>query len=210
MEAFSYSQPLRNTYSFGAIAFTTALTHYIVPPPLAASGRVVDIHVRATVVFTNVTTPAYVQIGTPASAALYAQLAMGATAAGATWSLGIAGFAAWAGTASATGTAMTITATANGATGSIVQGMTVNGPGVPANTTIVSGSGNSWVLSNATGFSSTVQCWVGKTYTETNAAISSDINFVRDGISSVQIKVVAPTGGSPTGTGYLDISFAWF
>lgn len=40
--------------------------------------------------------------------------------------------------------------------------------------------------------------------------ISSDINFDRDGVTSVQLQVVAPTGGSPAGTGFLDVIMAWY
>lgn len=141
MESFSYSQPLRATYSFGLLVFTAALTTPINPPPGCSAGRVVDIHVRPTVTFTQVTTPAYVQIGTAGNATKYAQLNMGAAAAGSAYNL-------------------------------------VSTGGTP--------------------------------YIEANASIYSDINLVRDGVTSIQVKIVPPTGGTPAGTGYLDVVLAWF
>jgi len=125
----SYSNPTRITYSFGAIVFTTTFVNAINAPGKATAGRVSDIHVRSTVLFTNVTTGALVNIGTVATPAKYAQLNCAATAA----------YAA------------------------------VNGP-----------------------------------------AIFSDINFDRDGVTAIQVQVVAPTGGTPAGTGYLDVAMDWW
>lgn len=140
MEGFSYSNPVRVTYSFGTIAFTTALTQLVSPPPRTNQARVVDIHVRVTVTFTNTTTAALVNIGTAATAAKYAQLNMSTTAAGAAWNFTTAG---------------------------------------------------------------------GTPYNEA-AVIFSDINLLRDAVSQIQLQVVAPTGGTPAGTGALDIHMAWF
>lgn len=140
MESFSYSNPLRMVYNFGLIAFTTAVTQLVKPPPRINQGRVVDIHVRVTVIFTNVTTGALVNVGTVATAAKYAQLNMGVAAANTSWNLRDGG---------------------------------------------------------------------GSTYNEA-LVIFSDINFARDSTTVVQMQVVAPTGGSPTGTGNLDICMAWF
>lgn len=140
MEGFTYSQPLRITYGFGLLAFTAALTTAVNPPPGGAAARVVDIHVRVTVTFTQVTTPAYVNIGTAATAAKYAQLNMGAAAAGSPYNFVSAG---------------------------------------------------------------------GTPYNE-KSVIFNDINFARDGITQVQIQVVPPTGGTPAGTGFLDVILAWF
>lgn len=140
MEAFSYSNPIRMTYSYGSLAFTAATTHLIKPPPRVNQGRVVDIHVRVTVVFTQTTTPAYVNIGTVATAAKYAQLNMGAAAANTSYNFRDTG---------------------------------------------------------------------GTPYNEANV-IFSDINFSRDSTTVVQVQVVAMTGGSPTGTGFLDVCLAWF
>lgn len=87
MEGHTYSQPVRVTYSYGLLNFATALTTTILPPPTCNAGRVVDIHVRVTTTFTQVTTPAYVQIGVNGTPAKYAQLNMGAAAAGSPYNL---------------------------------------------------------------------------------------------------------------------------
>jgi hypothetical protein len=87
MEGFSYSNPVRLTYSFGLLAFTAALSNQVKAPPRCNQGRVVDIHVRVTIIFTNVTTPAFVNVGTVATPAKYAQLSMAAAAAGVSWNL---------------------------------------------------------------------------------------------------------------------------
>lgn len=141
MEGFSYSNPLRVVYGFGLLVFTVALTTSVKPPPRCVGGRVVDIHVRVTVLFTNVTTGALVNVGTAGTAAKYAQLNMGAAAAGVSWNFRDTG---------------------------------------------------------------------GTPYVEANAAISSDINLARDAVTAIQIQVVPPTGGSPAGTGFLDVILAWF
>jgi hypothetical protein len=41
------------------------------------------------------------------------------------------------------------------------------------------------------------------------AAIKSDIDMTRDNVTAIQYAIVAPTGGSPTGTGDFDIEIAW-
>lgn len=140
MEGFSYSNPIRTTYGFGLLVFTNALSVSVKPPPRCNQGRVVDIHVRVTVTFTNVTTGALVNVGTAATAAKYAQLNMAAAAAGVSWNLRDGG---------------------------------------------------------------------GSPYVE-SLVIFSDINFARDAVTAVQFQVVAPTGGAPAGTGFLDILMAWF
>ena len=40
-------------------------------------------------------------------------------------------------------------------------------------------------------------------------AIKSDIDLVRDGVSSIQIETVAPTGGAPAGVGDVNLGIAW-
>lgn len=142
MESFSYSNPVRLSYSFGLYAFTAAITSLVKPPPRVNQGRVVDIHTRVTITFNQVTTPAFVNIGISGTDTKYASLNMGAAAAGAAYNFRDTG----------------------GATN----------------------------------------------YNEAAAVISSDINFARDGVTTTQIKVVPMTGGTPQGTGYLDVSFAWF
>lgn len=136
----TYSQPTRITYSFGTIAFTTALTQAVNPPVNHNMGRVGEIHVRVTVTFTAVTTPALVNIGTAGTAAKYAQLSMGTAAAGTAANIGSAA-------------------------------------GTPPNVGLV---------------------------------VFSDINLVRDAVTALQFQVVAPTGGSPAGTGALDIMMDWW
>lgn len=79
----TYSNPDRITYSYGVLVFTAALAHAINPPPTCRNGRVTDIHVRATVLFTAVTTAAIVNVGTIATPAKYAILNCGALAANA-------------------------------------------------------------------------------------------------------------------------------
>ena len=142
MESFSYSNPLRIAYSYGLLAFTAALTTAIKPPPRCNQGRVVDIHTRVTITFNQVTTPGYVNVGTAGSASKYAQINMGAAAAGASYNF------------------------------------------------------------RDTGGSSP--------YNEAAAVISSDINFARDAITAIQVQVVPMTGGTPAGTGFLDVILAWF
>jgi hypothetical protein len=141
MEGPTYSNPLRVTYSFGSIAFTAAIAHQLLPPPGRNWARVVDIHVRATVTFTNVTTGALVNLGTVASAARYATLNCAATAAATSINLGSAG---------------------------------------------------------------------GTPYNEASVIFQKVIDLANDGTAFVQAQVVAPTGGSPAGTGYLDITLAWW
>lgn len=125
-------------YGFGLYAFTAGITTSLVPPVRTNRAVVIDIHVNATIVFTQVTTPAFVRLGTAASAARYAELNMGATAAGASLNL-------------------------------------------PA---------------------------TGK-YNPSNPNAFFNIDLVRDAVSAVQMQVVAMTGGSPTGTGYLNVALGW-
>jgi hypothetical protein len=130
----TYSNPLTVPYNFGNLNFVSgAGTYKVKPPPRATCGRVEDIHVRVTTLFTQVTTPAYVRVGTSGDNLKYAELNMGAAAAGAAY-----------------------------------------------NTRDVAGS------------------------------IKSNINLTKDAISDVDIRVVAPTGGSPAGVGYLDVIISWW
>lgn len=136
----SFSNPDQMTYSFGLLSFTSALTHAVKPPPRHNQGRVLDIHVRVTITFTQVTTPAFVNVGTAASASKYAQLNMGAAAAGSSYNF-------------------------------------IDGAGTPANMALV---------------------------------VFSDINLGRDAVSAIQFQVVPMTGGTPAGSGYLEIGIDWF
>ena len=141
MEGPTYSHPVRATYSYGLLNFAAGnLTNFMVPPPRARNGRVVDIHVRATITFTNVTTAAIVNIGTVATPAKYATLNLGA---------------------------------------------------------LVAGSAANFVTTGGTPFNEALVNFL-------------DINFDRDLVTQVQLQVLAPTGGGPAGTGYLDVFMAWF
>jgi hypothetical protein len=81
----SYDAPLRITYSRNAINFATNSSR-ILRGPKGKRGRVVDIQVSGTTLFTNVTTSGRVQVGVAGSAATLkanADLDLGALAAGA-------------------------------------------------------------------------------------------------------------------------------
>lgn len=130
----TYSHPLVVPYSFGQLNFVSgAGTWKIKPPRGMGRGNVEDIHVRVTTVFTQVTTPGFVRIGTAASNALYAELNMGAAAANTAY-----------------------------------------------NTRDLAG------------------------------VVRSDINLSRDGVTDIDVRVIAPTGGSPTGVGFLDVILSWY
>jgi hypothetical protein len=126
------------SYGYGLYAFTAGLTASLIPPLRNNRAVVLDIHVNATIVFTQVATPAFVRLGTVGTPAKYAELNMAATAAGAALNL-------------------------------------------PA---------------------------TGK-YNPSNTNAFVNIDLVRDGVSAVQLLVVAMTGGSPTGTGYLNVALGW-
>jgi hypothetical protein len=130
----SLSGPTPINYGFGSLAFTTAVTYQLKPPRRHNIGNVIDINVMVTVIFTAVTTPAYVRIGTPADNLKYAELNMGTAAAASTFN------------------------------------------------------------------------------TRDNAVtwFKSDINLSRDGVSYAELRIVAPTGGSPTGTGILNVLVNWW
>lgn len=144
MESFSYSNPMRMTYSWGSLNFVSGAGSWqIQPPPLSKAARVADISVRVTTLFTNVTTGALVNIGTAATAAKYVSFNCGAAAANTTINLNTQG-------------------------------------GSPFNPV-------------AAGF-------IG----------DGSIDLTRDAVTFIQVQVVAPTGGSPAGVGFLDIAMAWF
>lgn len=41
-------------------------------------------------------------------------------------------------------------------------------------------------------------------------SLKANINLTRDNITDVDIRVIAPTGGSPAGVGYLDVVIGWW
>jgi hypothetical protein len=82
----SYSNPNLVTYFYPALVFTAAITRAIKPPLKHTRGNVIDIHVSVTVIFTQVTTPGFVRVGTAGTNAKYAELNMGAAAANSAYS----------------------------------------------------------------------------------------------------------------------------
>lgn len=70
------------SYSFGSLAFGGSTSAWALKPPAGLNrGKIVDIQVQVSVLFTAVTTAAAVQVGLAATAAYYAQLNMGTAAA---------------------------------------------------------------------------------------------------------------------------------
>jgi hypothetical protein len=134
---YTYNQPLTISYGFGSFNFVSAAGTYKLKPPSTRlnGGRVEDIHVRVTTLFTQVTTPAYVRVGISADHDKYAELNMGAAAANAAYN-------------------------AQDIAGSITG--------------------------------------------------RSNINLTADGVTDIDVRVVAPTGGSPAGVGYLDVVISWW
>jgi hypothetical protein len=85
-----YDNPMRMTYVYPALAFGGASSASTIKPPrrLAGSGTmkegiIHDIHVAVTVLFTAVTTPAFVRLGYAGDHDYYAELNMGTAAASA-------------------------------------------------------------------------------------------------------------------------------
>lgn len=77
-----YDNPRTITYSLGSHNFGAGAGAFAIRPPAGCkTGRVVDIHVMPTVTFTQVTTPAFVRVGTTGVPAKYAELNLGAAAA---------------------------------------------------------------------------------------------------------------------------------
>lgn len=129
----SYADPLYVSHNYPAHNFTSPITRAIKPPRRCNRGRVEEIHVAVTTLFTQVTTPGYVNVGTAADDDKYASLNMGAAAANTAYNV-----------------------------------------------------------------------------TDVASAIFSDIDLVRDAVSAIQLKTVAPTGGSPAGVGDITLVLAWF
>lgn len=79
-----YDNPKRITYTYPALAFGGASSSSSIKPPRGLfNGTVEDIHVAVTVLFTAVTTPAYIRLGYAGNTSYYAELAMGTAAASA-------------------------------------------------------------------------------------------------------------------------------
>lgn len=80
-----YANPRQSiNYSFGKVDFgTSTLTR--IRGPKGLQGRLREVEVGGDTLFTAVTTPAHVKIGTAASATAYADLTLGALAADAAW-----------------------------------------------------------------------------------------------------------------------------
>lgn len=78
----SYSNPNVITYGLGLQAFTSAIAIKVVPPLRHNRGVILDISCAVTILFTAVSTPAYVRVGTDADPDKYAELNMGTAASG--------------------------------------------------------------------------------------------------------------------------------
>lgn len=83
-----YDNPLRMTYTYPALAFGGASSSTTIKPPRRfngpgqmKNGLIHDIHVAVTVLFTAVTTPAFVRLGYAGDHDYYAELNMGTAAA---------------------------------------------------------------------------------------------------------------------------------
>lgn len=76
-----YDNPVVITYSFGSINFGSGSAYALKPPPGVSRGKIVDIQVQVSTLFTAVTTPAYIRLGTSGDADFYAELNMGTAAA---------------------------------------------------------------------------------------------------------------------------------
>jgi hypothetical protein len=72
----------QTTYKFSAVDFSTGSSKKLPVPRGATFARVLDIMVVASVLFTQVTTPAIVQIGDGTTADKFASITLGALAAG--------------------------------------------------------------------------------------------------------------------------------
>lgn len=87
-----YENPTTISYVWGSLAFGgTGSTSSIRAPRGLQQGNIRDIHAAVTVLFTAVTTPAYVRLGYSGTAAYYAELSMGTAAASAGYNLRDAG-----------------------------------------------------------------------------------------------------------------------
>lgn len=76
-----YDKPLLISYVFSAINFGSTVNKRIKPPPGAKFGEIKDVHASINTLFTQVTTPGYVRIGTVDDASKYCSMNMGAAAA---------------------------------------------------------------------------------------------------------------------------------
>ena len=128
----AYNNPQIISYNFGSVNFATGSTAKLKPPPGKSRGSIIDVHVSVTVLFTQVTTPGYSRIGKTGTAAYYAEVNMGAAAAGAAYNF------------------------------------------------------------------------------RDNKTVSRQIDLVADAVSDVLVTFVAPTGGSPAGTGIVTVAIGWF
>jgi hypothetical protein len=77
----SYDSLAEVTYTFPGVNFATTTTGKMKIPRSAKMARVLDIFVNATVLFTQVTTQAIVQVGDGSTPDIFASLALGALAA---------------------------------------------------------------------------------------------------------------------------------
>lgn len=79
-----YDNPLHLTYTYPALAFGGASSSSTIKPPRGKKqANIEEIHVAVTVLFTAVTTPAFIRLGYTADNDYYAELNMGTAAASA-------------------------------------------------------------------------------------------------------------------------------
>lgn len=77
----SYSVPRRRQYTFPSVNFATSSSQQI-SGPKGKAGRVIEVHVSATVTFTNTTTAGRVDIGNTTTANANMSVPLGTLAAG--------------------------------------------------------------------------------------------------------------------------------
>lgn len=80
-----YDNPIVITYNLGSSNFATPATATSFKGPPGKKGKILDVGVRVTTLFTNVTTDGAMAIGTSGDADAYALLQMGAAAATDYW-----------------------------------------------------------------------------------------------------------------------------
>jgi len=76
----AYENPTYVSYNFGIYDFGAASEALEINGPSGKKGRVYDVHVAATETFNEVTTPAYVRVGSATTADEFAELDLGSTA----------------------------------------------------------------------------------------------------------------------------------
>lgn len=76
-----YDNPVVITHCFGSVNFASGSASALRPPPGLTRGKIVDIQVQVATLFTAVTTPAFIRLGSSGDADFYAELNLGTAAA---------------------------------------------------------------------------------------------------------------------------------